>query len=71
LPVYNSREILSGESMYLSGKPLYPIAVGVASMFAEALNGDIHISLSGGIDKNNIISVLKQVWLQWHYLLYY
>jgi putative selenate reductase len=59
LPVYNSRNILPGESMYLSGKPLYPIAIGVSRMFAEALNGDIHISLSGGIDKNNIVSVLK------------
>lgn len=59
LPVYNSRNILPGESMYLSGKPLYPIAMGVSRMFAEALNGDIHMSLSGGIDKNNIVSVLK------------
>ena len=59
LPVYNSRNVLPGESMYLSGKPLYPIAMGVSRMFAEALNGDIHISLSGGIDKNNVVSVLK------------
>lgn len=59
LPVYNSRNILPGESMYLSGKPLYPIAMGVSRMFAEALDGDVHISLSGGIDKNNIVSVLK------------
>ncbi|MGD9569229.1 MAG: hypothetical protein AB7V48_13130 [Sedimentibacter sp.] len=59
LPVYNSRNILPGESMYLSGKPLYPIVMGVSKMFAEALNGDIHISLSGGIDKNNVEKVLK------------
>lgn len=59
LPVYNSRKILPGESMYLSGKPLYPIAMGVSSMFAETFNGDIHISLSGGIDKNNVLNVLK------------
>ncbi len=59
LPVYNSRNILPGESMYLSGKPLYPIAMGVSKMFAEALDGDIHISLSGGIDKNNVADVLK------------
>lgn len=59
LPVYNSRKILPGESMYLSGKPLYPIAMGVSSKFAEALDGDIHMSLSGGIDKNNIVDVLK------------
>lgn len=59
LPVYNSRNILPGESMYLSGKPLYPIAMGVSSMFAEALNGDVHMSLSGGIDKNNVAKVLR------------
>lgn len=59
LPVYNSRKILPGESMYLSGKPLYPIAMGVSRMFAEAFDGDIHISLSGGIDKNNAVDVLK------------
>ncbi|WMJ78571.1 MULTISPECIES: hypothetical protein [unclassified Sedimentibacter] len=59
LPVYNSRKVLSGDSMYLSGKPLYPIAMGVAAMFAEALEGNVHISLSGGIDKNNVSTVLK------------
>ncbi len=59
LPVYNSRKILPGKAMYLSGKPLYPIAMGVASMFAESFDGDIHMSFSGGIDKNNITEVLK------------
>jgi len=59
LPVVNTRNVLSGESMYLSGKPLYPIALGVASMFAEAFDGKIHISMSGGIDRNNISYVLK------------
>lgn len=43
LPVYNSRKVLPGDSMYLSGKPLYPIAMGVAAMFAEALEGNVHI----------------------------
>jgi len=43
----------------MSGKPLYPIAVGVAEKFAESFNGEIHISMSGGIDKNNALSVLK------------
>lgn len=59
LPVYNSRKILPGEAMYLSGKPLYPIALGVARMFAESFDGDIAMSFSGGIDKNNVIDVLK------------
>ena len=45
--------------MYLSGKPLYPIAVGVADMLAETFNGNLNISFSGGIDKNNILKILK------------
>jgi len=59
LPVYNYRHVMKGESMYMSGKPLYPITIGVAAKFAEAFNGDIHISLSGGLDKNNALSILK------------
>lgn len=59
LPVYNARDILSGESVYLSGKPLYPIALGVAKMLGKAFDGNIHISFSGGIDKNNAVDVLK------------
>jgi len=59
LPVYNNRKVLPGESMYMSGKPLYPIAMGVAEKIANAFSGDIHISMSGGIDKNNVLDVLK------------
>jgi putative selenate reductase len=59
LPVCNSKGILPGKSMYMSGKPLYPIAAGVAGMFAERFGGDIHVSMSGGIDKNNVLDVLK------------
>lgn len=59
LPVKNKKGILSGESMYMSGKPLYPLAINVAKMFAEAFNGDINISFSAGIDRNNALKVLK------------
>lgn len=59
LPVYNHKNVLSGETMYLSGKPLYPIALSVAELFANSFKGDIPISFSGGIDKNNIVDVLK------------
>lgn len=59
LAVDNARDVLPGETMYLSGKPLYAIALGIAAKFAESFEGNIPISLSGGIDKNNIASVLK------------
>lgn len=59
LAVDNARDVLPGETMYLSGKPLYAIALGIAAKFAESFKGNIPISVSGGIDKNNIVSVLK------------
>lgn len=60
LPVSNTGKVLlSGESMYLSGAPLYPIAIGVADKFAQSFGSDIHISFSGGIGKHNVASVLK------------
>ena len=58
LPVYNTREKLSGDKMYLSGKPLFPIAIGVAKKFFEAFP-ELHISFSGGIDKENVSKVLE------------
>lgn len=59
LAVDNRRDVLPGEDMYLSGRPLYAIALGVAAKFAESFEGTLPISLSGGIDKNNIVKVLK------------
>jgi putative selenate reductase len=59
LPVYNSRGYLSGENMYMSGKPLYPIAINVAKIFAEKFDGNINISFSAGIDINNVAKVFK------------
>jgi putative selenate reductase len=59
LAVDNERDVLSGQTMYLSGKPLYAIALGIAAKFAESFESNIPISLSGGIDKNNIVSVMK------------
>jgi putative selenate reductase len=59
LAVDNARDVLPGETMYLSGKPLYAIALGIAAKFAESFEGNIPVSLSGGIDKNNIVPVIK------------
>lgn len=59
LAVDNRRDVLPGKTMYLSGKPLYAIALGIAAKFAESFEGNIPISLSGGIDKNNIVSVIR------------
>ncbi len=56
LPVINNRNIMPGDSMYMSGKPLYPIAINVANIIASEFK-DIIISMSGGIDKNNVLEV--------------
>ena len=58
LPVINNRNIMPGEAMYMSGKPLYPIAINVAKNIANEFK-DIKISMSGGIDKNNVLDVFE------------
>lgn len=49
---------LSGDAMYMSGKPLFPLAIHVAKALSEATCGRLPISFSGGIDPHNIASVL-------------
>ena len=49
---------LSGDAMYMSGKPLFPLAIHVAKALSEATSGRLPISFSGGIDPHNIASVL-------------
>ena len=49
---------LSGDAMYMSGKPLFPLAIHVAKALSEATGGRLPISFSGGIDPHNIASVL-------------
>lgn len=58
LPVVNTRGFMPGEAMYMSGRPLYPIAINVAKMIASEFK-DIKMSISGGIDKNNALDVFN------------
>lgn len=58
LPVVNNRKFMPGEAMYMSGKPLYPIAINVAKIIANEFK-DIPMSMSGGIDKNNVLDVFN------------
>ena len=58
LPVVNTRNVMPGDAMYMSGKPLYPIAINVAKNIASEFK-DIKISISGGIDKNNALDVFS------------
>jgi putative selenate reductase len=49
---------LPGEEMYMSGRPLFPLSLTVASRLSEALDGQLPISYSGGIDAFNVAAVL-------------
>jgi putative selenate reductase len=54
LPVKTNHNELPGDQMYMSGKSLFPLTIGVAEKIAEAFDGKLPISYSGGVDKNNI-----------------
>lgn len=53
-PVSILKNELPGDTMYMSGKALYPLSMNVAKLLATELDGNIRISYSGGVDTNNI-----------------
>lgn len=57
LGVLNKLDQLPGEEMYLSGRPLYPLSINVAAGLAQAFEGDLAISFSGGLSDYNIADV--------------
>ena len=62
LPVKNHKKFLAGESMYLSGSPLYVLGLRLLHNFREALgDGYAHIpvSFSGGVDAENFADVMS------------
>ncbi len=54
LPVKIIKGELPGEEMYLSGRALYPLTINLALKLAQAFEGDLKISYSGGADFFNI-----------------
>ncbi len=58
-PVQIRNQELAGDAMYMSGKPLFPLAIHVARILSEAFEGHLPISFSGGIDSHNITEVLS------------
>jgi len=59
LPVANTKEILPGNEMYLSGRALYALTINLASKLTSEFNGDLPISYSGGADIFNIKKILQ------------
>ena len=59
LPVKNTKGVLPGDEMYMSGKALYPLTIHLAAKIAEAFDGDLHISYSGGANYFRIGNILR------------
>lgn len=57
-PVVIQNRELVGDAMYMSGKPLFPLAIHVAKVLSDAINRKLPISFSGGIDPHNLEAVL-------------
>lgn len=53
LPSVNTKDVLPDEEMYMSGRPLFPVTIRVASKLADDLNGAIPISYCGGVSVFN------------------
>lgn len=59
LPVSIKEKELPGDTMYMSGKSLYPLTITAAKRLTEALGDEVHISYCGGADRNNIQSLYR------------
>lgn len=53
-PVSILNNELPGDTMYMSGKALYPLSLNVARVLAERFDGKLKMSYSGGIDLSNV-----------------
>lgn len=58
-PVNILRQELKGETMYLSGPALYPMAIEVASRLSDVFEGKLPISFSGGAEPKNVKDILE------------
>ncbi len=59
LPVKNKKNILAGNEMYMSGRSLFPLTINAAHKLAEAFDGNLKISYSGGAAVYNTLDILK------------
>lgn len=53
LVVKNNEDIFPEENRYLSGAPLYPLAMHLVHKFRQEMGADFPISFSGGINRDN------------------
>ena len=59
MPVDIKHNELPGNTMYMSGKSLYPLAISLAKILGEAIGEELEVSFSGGADKNNIDEIFE------------
>lgn len=53
-PVKVRENELAGDTMYMSGAPLYLLAIGAAARLSQVIDRNIPVSYSGGADEKNI-----------------
>ena len=58
-PVQIKRDELPGEEMFMSGRSLYPLSLGLARIIANEFDGMLPVSYSGGADFFNIEELVK------------
>lgn len=58
-PVSIKNQELPGQEMYMSGKSLYPLTINLANKLAQAFQGKLSISYSGGADLKNIEKIAQ------------
>ncbi|MFP4329918.1 MAG: FAD-dependent oxidoreductase, partial [Spirochaetaceae bacterium] len=54
LPASSSKSYLPAKEVYLSGRPLYPLTITLASKLAAEFDGELPISYSGGVTAYNV-----------------
>jgi putative selenate reductase len=59
LGAINRNEKLAGDSMYMSGRSLFPLTVNLAAKLAKTFEGRLKISYSGGASVHNCNDLLK------------
>ncbi|MCX7751155.1 MAG: FAD-dependent oxidoreductase, partial [Candidatus Bipolaricaulota bacterium] len=58
LAMANTRRVLPGDEVYMSGRSLYPITMALFRKVFQALDGDLPVSYSAGADSLNVATVL-------------
>lgn len=58
-PVRIQRGELPGDTMYLSGKALFPLSLTTAAVLSEAMEGTLPMSFSGGADETCAADLLR------------